>query len=188
MDFLVKLLTENYDVIAQAVGIVAMAFVILSFQFRSNTVCFAMNLIGGCLFLAHYGMLGAWGGCLMNAVACVMSVVLLIGDRVKKLPVLIGLLGLYAGVTALVMIKGWDSPLALLACVAQFAVTIGMWTRDHVKLRIVRGGVVAPLWIIYNALSGSIGGVICELFTLSSVIVYFVRRKLRGTEAKDNEQ
>lgn len=188
MDFLVKLLTENHDVIAQAVGIVAMAFVILSFQFKSNSVCFAMNLVGGCLFLVHYGMVGAWGGCLMNAVACVMSIVLLLGDKVKKLPVLIGLLGLYAGVTVLVIFKGWDSPLAILACVAQFAVTIGMWTRDHVKLRIARGGIVAPLWIIYNFLSGSIGGVICELFTISSVIVYFVRRRLgKGKDAK-NEQ
>lgn len=188
MDFLVKLLTENFDIIAQAVGIIAMAFVILSFQFKSNNVCFAMNLVGGCLFLVHYGMVGAWGGCLMNAVACVMSIVLLLGDKVKKLPVLIGLLGLYAGATALVLINGWDSPLALMACVAQFAVTIGMWTRDHVKLRIIRGGVVAPLWITYNVLSGSIGGVICELFTISSVIVYFVRRKLGKGKDVENEQ
>ncbi|MBQ9162070.1 MAG: YgjV family protein [Clostridia bacterium] len=188
MSFLVKLITENHDIIAQAVGIVAMAFVILSFQFKSNNVCFAMNLAGGALFLIHYGMIGAWGGCLMNAVACVKSIVLLLGEKVKKLPVLVALLGLYAGVTAFVMIKGWDGPLAIMACVAQFAVTIGMWTRDHIKLRVVRGGIVAPLWIVYNFLSGSIGGVVCELFTMSSVIVYFVRRKLRGTEAKDNEQ
>lgn len=188
MDFLVKLLTENYDVIAQAVGIVAMAFVILSFQFKNNTVCFAMNLVGGSLFLIHYGMVGAWGGCLMNVVACVMSIVLLLGEKVKKVPVLILLLGLYAGVTVLVIVKGWDSPLAILACVAQFAVTIGMWTRDHVKLRVVRGGIVAPLWITYNILSGSIGGVICEAFTISSVVVYFVRRKLGKGEDVKNEQ
>ena len=164
MDFLVKLLTENHDVIAQAVGIVAMAFVILSFQFKNNAACFAMTLVGGSLFLVHYGMVGAWGGCLMNAVACVMSIVLLLGERVKKLPVLIVLLALYAGVTALVLIKGWDTPLALLACVAQFGVTIGMWTRDDVKLRIVRGGFVAPLWITYNAINGSIGYKTCTVF------------------------
>lgn len=188
MNFLISFLTENFDVIAQAVGIVAMAFVIFSFQFKSNNVCFGMNLAGGLLFLLHYGMIEAWGGCLMNTVACIMSIVLLMGEKVKRLPVLIGLLGLYAGATALVLIKGWDSPLALLACVAQFAVTIGMWTRDHVKLRVVRGGIVAPLWIAYNLLSGSIGGVICELFTMSSVIVYFVRRKMKKTEVSENER
>jgi hypothetical protein len=188
MDFLAELLTKHYDIIAQAVGIVAMAFVILSFQFKSNNVCFAMNLAGGALFLVHYGMVGAWGGCLMNMVACVMSIVLLLGDKVKKIPVLIALLGLYVGVTVFVIVKGWDSHLAILACVAQLAVTIGMWTRDHVKLRVVRGGVVAPLWIIYNFLSRSIGGVICELFTISSVIVYFVRRKFKKGKGVNNDQ
>lgn len=171
--------TVSYELIIQAVGIIAMAFVIMSFQFKRVGMCFAVQLIGALLFTAHYAMIGAWGGCLLNALGAIQLSVMLLGDRAKKRSVLIGLISLYVCATALVIMTGWDSLLALLSGAAQVAGVLGMWTRDDVKLRIVRLSFTSPSWLIYNSVKGSLGGVICELFCISSIIVYFIRQNLK---------
>lgn len=171
--------TVSYELIIQAVGIIAMAFVIMSFQFKKVGACFAVQLIGTLLFAMHFAMIGAWGGCLMNVLGAIQLVIMLLGDITKKRSVLVGLISVYICATALVILAKWDSLLALLSGAASIAGVLGMWTRDDVKLRIVRLSVTSPGWLIYNGVTGSLGGVICELFCIGSIIVYFIRQKLK---------
>jgi hypothetical protein len=57
-----------------------------------------------------------------------------------------------------------------------------MWTRDGKKIRISQMAVVSPFWLLYDLLIPvpSIGGILCEVFNMASVIISFIRFKKTG--------
>ncbi|MBQ6614035.1 MAG: YgjV family protein, partial [Clostridia bacterium] len=64
-----------YEFIAQAIGVVAMAFNILSFQNKNQKNVIAFQFFGGLLFSVSFFMLGAMSGCLLNLIAVIRAVV-----------------------------------------------------------------------------------------------------------------
>jgi hypothetical protein len=50
-----------------------------------------------------------------------------------------------------------------------------MWSRDGRVIRRAQLFVISPLWIVNNIFYASIGGVVCELFNIVSVLVSFLR-------------
>ena len=69
------------ELIAQLIGIVAMAFNILSYQGKKQSSVIAMQLCGGALFAINYLLLGAAVGGLLNVIATVRAIVFLFKDK-----------------------------------------------------------------------------------------------------------
>ena len=67
---------QPIEIVAQAVGIVAMAFNILSYQCKKQSTVIALQLFGGALFAANYLLLGATG--YIAALVCMLLVVVAI--------------------------------------------------------------------------------------------------------------
>ena len=59
---------ETREIIAQAVGIVAMAFNILSYQGKKQSTVILLQFFGGVLFTVNYLMLGATVGGILNLI------------------------------------------------------------------------------------------------------------------------
>ena len=78
--------------IAQIVGLFAMAFNIFSYQQRTQKGAIAFQLGGSILFAVNYLMLGALVGGILNAVGIVRALVFLNKERLKadRLPWLLG--------------------------------------------------------------------------------------------------
>jgi hypothetical protein len=57
-----------------------------------------------------------------------------------------------------------------------------MWTRNGKTIRVSQLAVVSPLWLLYDLLipTPSLGGILCEVFNIVSVIVSFVRFRKTG--------
>ena len=72
--------------------------------------------------------------------------------------------------------------LVSLAFIAQAAGTLSMWTRNGKTIRVAQLAVVSPFWLLYDALipTPSIGGILCEVFNMISVVVSFIRFKKTG--------
>jgi hypothetical protein len=70
----------------------------------------------------------------------------------------------------------------LFTLIAQATGTFAMWTRDGKKIRLSQMAVVSPFWLLYDLLIPvpSIGGILCEIFNMTSVIISFVRFKKTG--------
>ena len=58
---------------AQAVGIAAMCFSIISFQMSTEKKIIVVQTITAALFMLHFAMLGAFTGAVMNATSIVHS-------------------------------------------------------------------------------------------------------------------
>ena len=66
---------EPIKIIAQIVGIVAMAFNILSYQGKKQKTIVTLQLFGSMLFSVNYLLLGATVGGILNIIGTVRAVV-----------------------------------------------------------------------------------------------------------------
>ena len=65
--------------------------------------------------------------------------------------------------------------IALILFTAQGGGTVAMWTHNGKTMRIAQLCLVSPMWIVNNIYYFSIGGILCEVFNMVSVIISFVR-------------
>lgn len=173
---------ETVEIVAQAIGIVAMAFNILSYQGKKQNTVFALQLIGGGLFAVNFLMLNAPVGGLLNIIAAVRAVVFLHKDKLKadRIVWFIAFVASYISVYALnftVFGKEADAlPLVveLLPIIGMIALHIGYTLKNASDVRKC-GLISSPAWLAYNIISGSWGAIICEILTLGSIIVGIFR-------------
>ncbi len=175
------------ELIAQAVGILAMTAYCLSFQIKKNAGCVAMQLLGGGLFCLHFLLLGSIGGFLMNLIGVCRAVMLLLGERTHKPFVLGSLIALFIGGSVACVVFSWDSPLVFLTCAGQIVGLLGLWSRDSKKLRLAQFFGTSPAWIVYNVINRSVGGLLCEIFNMLSIVVYFVRVRFGRAKVTEKE-
>ncbi len=117
----------------------------------------------------------------MNVVAIFRGLIFAARDRFKSPVWHVLLQVLFTGsCVASFLFFGERWWIALLLAVALCGGTLVMWGRDGKKIRLAQFFMISPLWIVNNAYYGSIGGIVCEVFNMSSVLVSFIRFRRTG--------
>ena len=173
---------DPIEIIAQAIGIVAMLFVTLSYQSKQQKTIFALQLIGSILFVINFLMIGAIVGGLMNIIAIVRALVFLFKDKLKadRLPWLIGFVASYIAVYVLMFtlfgkeLTVYNLLIQLLPVIGMTACQIGIHL-GHARTIRYLGYISSPSWLIYNIITFSIGAIICESINLISITVGILR-------------
>ena len=173
---------DTYEIIAQAVGIVAMAMNIISYQLKKQKSIIAMQFFGAALFTVNMFMIGAIVGGFLNAVGAVRALVYVNKQKFKadRFIWVLGFGVLYFVAYGLTFFVFDKEPTALnliiefLPIVGMFATGIGFYLKDAKSVR--RAGLVSsPSWLIYNIFNFAIGGIICEILALISIITAMCR-------------
>ena len=173
---------QPIEITAQIIGVIAMAFNILSYQGKQQKTVILLQLFGGALFSVNYLLLGATVGGILNILAAIRAVVYFFGDKFKadRLYWLIGFIASYIAVYVLNFTVFGKEPTAfyliveILPVIGMLALNIGFRFKDAAKIRTC-GLVSSPAWLVYNIVAGSWGAIICELFTLISIVVGMFR-------------
>ena len=173
---------EAYEIIAQAVGIVAMAFNILSYQGKKQSTVILLQLFGGSLFAINYLMLGATVGSVLNIIGAVRAIVFLFKDKLKtdKLPWFIAFVASYIIVYILNFTVFGKEPtlynlcIEILPVIGMVALTIAYRMKNASDVRKF-GLISSPAWLTYNIVVGSWGAILCEIFTLCSILIGMFR-------------
>ena len=76
----------------------------------------------------------------------------------------------------------WDGWLSLLPVAANMAATVGGYTRDGRKIRLVGMLVNSPLWIVYDLLVGSWAGILDEIVSEASMLLSICRYGWKNLE------
>lgn len=170
------------QIVAQAIGIVAMAFNILSYQGKQQKTVIALQLFGAGLFAVNYLLLGAAVGGILNLIGTVRAVVFLFKDKLKtdRVHWLVAFVLSYLAVYVLnftvfgkeLSVK--NCIIELLPVIGMTALTIGFRLKKAADIRKC-GLVSSPAWLIYNVTVGSWGAIFCEIFTLISIFVGMFR-------------
>ena len=170
------------EIIAQIIGIFAMAFNIISYQGKKQGTVIALQLVGGTLFAINFLLLGAAVGGILNVIAVVRAILFLLKDKLKteKLPWFILFLCSYITVYILSFTVFGVEPtpfnfvIESLPVIGMTALNVGFRLKNASDVRKC-GLVSSPAWLIYNIVAGSWGAILCEAFTLVSIAVGMLR-------------
>lgn len=157
----------------QAVGFVAVAFYIISYQMRFNKKLFFFQLMGCLIFLIQFILLGAYTGALGLAVNILRNLLLLkVNDWpwVKSKVTVGTIIVLLMGIT----IFTWDGWISLLPFISVSVTCIGYWTNSAKEIRVSQL-IGSPCTLVYDALIRSYGGLVAEAMTLASIIISIAR-------------
>jgi len=169
-------------IIAQAVGLLAMAFNIFSYQQKTRERAIAFQLCGGGFFALNFLLLGATTGAILNVLAVIRAVVFLNREKLRaNHPAwLIGFLAAYfASYLMTFTMLGKEATAAnliieSLPVIGMTATTLSFRLTDARAIR--RYGLISsPSWLIYNICCFSLGAIICEVLSLCSIVIGMVR-------------
>lgn len=163
-----------YDILIQIIGFIAFGLFVSSYQIRSNRGLFVMQTLGNLLFALQFYLLGGLGGAMGSLLSSFRNILLLGSEKYKILharfwPVLICTVSLAS------CLCSWKDVFSILPFIAILTSTIGYWSNNALKIRMVNLCCASPCWLIYNTSIHSAGGMINEIFTISSVLLSLYR-------------
>ena len=169
------------EIIAQILSIIGMIGTVLAFQIKSKSrFCFA-SMCTCALFSTSYalfgicGMAGAFTSAGVNLI-CAARGALAVNEKTRTKPWFAVVCVLLIGSAALT----YDGIMSAFICGAEILATATMWFTSELMIRRARYAVISPIWFINNWLIGSIGAVICEVFTIISSIIFCIRMKKKA--------
>ena len=173
---------ENIDwimLIGQALGVVAVILGFITYQMKAPKALLIVNMITCGVFCAHYLLIGAISGFVMNAMGMIRNVVYT--NRDKKIfaspawPFIFAALMLIAGI---VTWQDWRSVLMVCALVIN-SLALSMKNAQHIRWSLL---ITCPLVMIYDVLLHSYGGIVYEAMSIVSAIIGIVRFRKQEKE------
>ena len=178
------------DFLTQAVGIVGMTFGILSYLNKNQRGIMIFQLLATVFFSAHFLMLGAMTGCLLNILGVVRAAVYSQCSTRRWAAHPIWIYVFSAASVAIYVLSfavfgkeptAWLLILELLPVIATAVTSIAYRMPGGAQVRVL-SLFSSPLWLIYNACNGSIGGFISDSLSIISIFagMYKHDRKRKG--------
>lgn len=170
------------DVFAQAIGIAAMFFNIISYQCKRPKGIIGLQLFGTLLFSISFLLLDAYVGALLNGLAAIRALLFLKKDTLHTDGN--GFLAAFgvAYIAAYVLnftIFGKEPTainflIEILPVIAMFATHLAYRMDATGKIR--RICIISSVsWLIYNLYALAIGAILCEIFSLISIVIAMLR-------------
>ena len=180
---------DTKDIIAQGFGIIGLVLFAWSFQEKDNTKLFIKQGLSGFMFFLNYALIGAAAAALFNITNLVRALVYAKNTNKKWSLILIE--ALYGGCFVFSLFAIWGDWfqifLAVITYISLVATSISMWTGNGKYIRYVQLAIASPAWLIHNIFNFTLGGIICEIFAMTSVVISFIRYGKDGFEAGKSE-
>ena len=174
------------ETIGQILSILGMIATVASFQLKTRKQILVMQSVGSSLFLLSYLMLNTLTGVYINIVFLTRNVIFFFkkdkkwAQSILWLPTML-LAAIVAGAL------GYQTPWDLLPIIGALVGTVSMYMTNENMLRLLKLG-ESPCWLIYNCSIPNIGGIICEVCSLTSLVVGLIRYRKMGFSSKNNKE
>lgn len=178
-----------FHIIAQGIGLVAMAFNILSYQQKKKSTVIAFQFFGALFFSVNFFMIGGTIGGILNVVAAIRAVIFLNKERFRtdhiawQIGFFLVFIASYVATFAVFKTPFdlYHAFVELLPVVGLGATTISFRYKDAAVIRKF-ALISSPSWLIYNFVNFTLGGIACEVLSLISVFIGMARldRKEKG--------
>ncbi len=160
------------EILAQIIGIAALACAVISFQQKTHKYILLFQLTANTLFTIHFSMLGAYTGAILNGIGIFRSLVFV--NKGKKWADNIAWFWLFCALSAVVGIFTWSGIVSLLPVAGMILTTAAFWIKAPKLVRRVAFP-SSPLWLVYNLYNRSYGGAITEIINMISIIIAMIR-------------
>ena len=170
MEQILAFLKNPYFV--QGIGIVGMAVSLMPYHFKEYNKVVLLRMAAELIFGFQFLLLGAYTGMATNFAAVGTNSVYRYrinhGKPTRIFQVLFSLLFIVLGVVT------WAGPVSLLVIAAKLLSTIAFGINNTKTIRIMNMA-IQPLWLVYDIVVFSIGGMIADALAIVSVTSAFFR-------------
>ena len=181
------------NIVAQVVGIFAMAANISSYQFKNKQHVLLMQLIGSTLFAVNMFLLSAVMGGILNIIGIFRAAAYIAAERYRKSTRVLNwvFMALYCLSYLLVFTVFGKAPTAvnllveLLPLLGMAAMTVG-FSKSGARAIRVCGLINSPCWLVYNSVNFSIGGILCEAVSLVSILTASLRLDAKNKQGEEH--
>ncbi len=157
---------------AQFLGIVAFCLSILSYQQNEHKKIVIFQFIMNICFMTHYYLLEAYTGAILNTIGVLRNVVFMFKEkRWAKSNLWIVFFSICC---ILAVAFTWDGIISFLPMTGMVLTTIAMGVNNP-KLTRAFSLPSSPLWLVYNLINKSYGGVMTEVFNMTSIVIGMIR-------------
>lgn len=165
--------------IANIIGITAVAMFVLSYQLKTRRSLIFFNAGSRVFYVLQYILLGALDGAVLDIVALFVSVLAQRRNRgwIKKHPRL-AIWGSHLFVVAMGLLC-YRNIFSLLAILGVLFETGALWLTRERQIRWV-SFFGAPCWLAYNLISGAYGSAVGNVMTMVSIGIAIVRYDFLG--------
>lgn len=160
------------QIIIQAIGVLGIIASIIAFQTKNHNQILWFKTLNEFLFAVQYFLLGAYTGMAMNLVGCVRNIIF--AKQVEKNKKTIFSVIIFSILFTAFGIATWQGLKSLLIIVAKVLSTVAYSNKNTTVVRVIIF-ITSISWLIYNTCVFSIAGVLCETFTLASIILGMIR-------------
>ena len=175
---------KHIEIIAQGFGILGLIFSALSYQEKSNKRFFIKQGLAGLMFSVNFILIGAVSGALFNMANLVRGAVF--AKKGKKVWQLVTVLGLYTICFAVALCMMLGNPFQIFLSALTYStlqlMSVLMWKGNGKHIRYGQFFISSPSWLVHNTFNFSLGGILCEVFMMMSVIISFIRYGKDGFE------
>lgn len=168
----------------QMIGFVGLLFFFISYQLKTNKLLFFMQGLGCLTFSLQFALLGTYSGA-VNLFISSLRNFMLIRFKESKIIRWKGWIFILCGISILTVILTWNGPLGILPAVGTISTTIGYWTNNAKKLRIINLFVNCPCSLIFDLIVKSWGGVLNETITIISILISIFRFGLKALDGDE---
>ena len=170
------------DIVAQGIGIVAMIFLVLSFQMKTPKGILLLQSIGAFLFCVNFFLLEQYIGSMLNGLAFIRAILLYNKEKLHTDSNLwLAIFGVCYVAAYILTFTVFGEIFAAGNGVRQCLPVVGMFC-SHLALRSADAKIIRRIslassvcWLVYNGLALAIGAILCEAFNLVSIVVAMFR-------------
>ena len=193
-DAFARMFSTTYSTTGTVLSLMGMCFTVMSFQARSKKWLLIIQTIGSTLFFTSYFFLGGIFGAIINSYYLVRNLVFMLinskNDVKKAKAACISLCALYLLTyliyTVIVRPGIMADLLNALPVLASIPGTIALIETKPVRLRLWKYP-DSVFWLTYNTCVLSLGGILCEIFNLTSNTISIIRFREKPKKNPEEE-
>ena len=168
----------------QGIGFFGTVLFFLSYQCRNNKSLFRVQFVSYLCYTVHLLLLGAVTGGISYILNTVRSFCLGSKNDFLKGRIMCCVLCILQITT---LFFTWSGGWSLLPVIANIAATIGGYTYNARKIRIVGMLINSPLWIVYDIAVGSWAGILDEIVSEISMMISIFRYGWKNMNSSEVE-
>lgn len=176
-------------IIAQIIGLSAVATFLLSYQQKKRKNIILLNTISRVLYILQYVLLGAFSGAILDILGAISCVIAgkkdneFIKKHTKAVFITVNICIFVIGGTIALINK---SLLDFLPVIGVLLHTSAFWISSEKIIRRV-SLLGSPFWLAYNFLSRAYGSALGDILSICSIIIAMIRYKHSDNDEKNQE-
>lgn len=179
--------------VIQGIGILGAIIAFIAYQQKEHKRIVICRGLCDFTFTVHWALQSAWVGAAMGVVCVIKDLTLAFavekGKRVKLWTAIICVLYVAMGTVSIIFSTDGIA-IGILLIAANINGTIAYSIKNEIVMRIVDFP-TEVIWLVYNSLALSFGGIICQSFIIVSIIIalvkHFVQKRRRAKEISATE-